>query len=286
MQSHDSLSGYLPRSLVKINDIYTLCCQAGEVILSIYNSDNLGVQFKKDGSPVTSADFAAHNVIKQALERLTPGWPVLSEEESDIPFSERKHWTTYWLVDPLDGTREFVNHSDEFTVNIALIHEHKSIFGFVYMPVQGVTYFGGTAVGGAWRMIANGEPETIAVRPAFKGGVLRVAVSRHISEEKMPDIFTALHAEFAEVHLIELAGAAKGCLVADGSIDFYPRPGFTCEWDTAAFQAVVEAAGGKVCTQQFVPLEYNRKENLNNVGFYVIGDTTIDWASILQSVKS
>lgn len=282
MQFEGVLSETLLHSQVQIGHIKMICQQAGEAILAVYNSDDLGVQFKGDGSPVTRADLAAHQVISATLQQLTPDWPVLSEEAADIPFSTRKSWETYWLVDPLDGTREFVNRTDEFTVNIALVQGHSPVFGMVYMPVKEAFYFGGSDVGGAWRQAGSNAPVKISTRSCAREGVLMVTVSRHMSEEEMPNIFASLRERFANVHTVEWAGAIKGCLVADGSVDLYPRPGHTCEWDTAAFQAVVEAAGGSVINVEGKRLEYNRQSSLINPEFYVVGDPTAEWGALLS----
>jgi len=286
MQSKSILSKLLLGTLIKVSDIQFICRKAGDAILKVYNSDNFGTQFKQDGSPVTDADLEAHKVIVSSLEKMTPEWPVLSEEASDIPFFERSNWTTYWLVDPLDGTREFVNHSDEFTINIALIHNCQPVFGMVYLPVKQVFYFGGNNINGAWRQIDTAPPIAIKTRHCELGDVLMVTVSRYMSENRMPSIFKCLHEAFSGVHLVEWAGAIKGCLVADGSVDIYPRPGTTCEWDTAAFQAVVEAAGGSVLDKYWQPLRYNEKDSLLNAGFYVLGDTTIPWSDLLPDLNN
>ena len=284
MQFEGVLSKTLFDSKVNIGHILSVCQQAGEAILSVYHSDDFGVQFKDDGSPVTRADLAADQVIAATLSQLTPEWPVFSEEASDVPFSERATWETYWLVDPLDGTRGFVNRCDDFTVNIALIHMHKPVFGVVYVPVEDVFYFGGSDVKGAWRQSGDNSPEPISTRSCAPDGVLIAAVSRHISEGKMANIFLNLNERFADVHTVEWSGAVKGCLVADGSVDIYPRQGATCEWDTAAFQAVVECAGGKVFDIYGQALEYNRKSSLINPDFYVVGDPTVEWAPLLMLI--
>ena len=282
MQAECILSRTLLQNDIQVRQIQAVCHEAGRAILAIYKKGNYGVQSKHDGSLVTDADLAAHEIIKKKLQTLTPQWPILSEEDANIPYSERSAWNTFWLVDPLDGTREFVNHSEEFTVNIALVHQHIPVFGAVYIPAKGALYFGGSEIKSAWMQIHDQKPEQIKTRRCTPEGILMTAVSRHMSEVNMPGLFNVLRETFKEVHTVEWAGAIKGCLVADGSIDLYPRSGPTSEWDTAAFHAVVAAAGGRVIDNRGNELMYNKKQSLLNPEFYAVGDALFNWSQFFR----
>jgi 3'(2'), 5'-bisphosphate nucleotidase len=250
--------------------------RAGEAILAIYNTD-FSIYEKSDQSPLTEADMASHRVIVETLEELTPDIPVLSEESAAIPFSERSGWQRYWLIDPLDGTKEFIKRNGEFTVNIALIENQRAVLGIVHVPVSGVTFFGSEG-NGAFRRTGNEEPEAISVcsqrRPTAK-----VAGSRSHAGESLQKFLTNL----GDHEIVSMGSSLKLCLVAEGSADIYPRLGPTSEWDTAAAQAVVEAAGGKVTDTQMQPLRYNTKDSLLNPHFLVFGDDSVDWSRYLDS---
>ena len=282
MQTEDILSRTLLQNDIQVQQIQAVCHEAGRAILAIYKKGNYGIQSKHDGSFVTDADLAAHEIIKKKLQTLTPQWPILSEEDANIPYSERSEWNTFWLVDPLDGTREFINHSEEFTVNIALVHQHIPVFGAVYIPVQGALYFGGSEINSSWMQVHDLQPKQIKTRRCAPEGILMTTVSRHMSEVNMPDLFNVLRETFKEIHIVEWAGAVKGCLVADGSIDLYPRSGQTYEWDTAAFHAIVSAAGGKVVDRLGNELMYNKKKSLLNSEFYVVGDAFFNWNQLFR----
>jgi len=248
--------------------------RASEKILKIYNTE-FKVEAKKDDSPLTAADMASHHEIVAGLEALTPDVPILSEESSTIPFDERGKWRRYWLVDPLDGTREFVKRNGEFTVNIALIEGHQAIVGVVTVPVTGVCYMAARG-SGAWKQSEGSAPAPIHVTEKA-GAKLRIAGSRsHGSEELQYFIRQAGDAE-----VVSIGSSLKLCLVAEGAADVYPRLGLTSEWDTAAAQCVVEQAGGQVTTTSFEPLPYNTKESLLNPFFLVFGDAGHDWRSYL-----
>ena len=276
------LSDTIPGTGVTVRQLQEITLQAGRVILDIYHSNDHGICYKNDLSPVTRADIASHTLLHGALNKLTPDIPVLSEEGNPVPFKQRKKWHTLWLVDPLDGTREFIRGSGEFTVNIGLVLQNRPVFGLVYTPLSGIFYFGGTLTGGAWRHNKGQEPVPIRTATCPPGGTLRTAVSRFMSEQKMPEIFTKLHKSFDQVTLTERPGAIKGCLVAEGSVDFYPRPGATCEWDTAAFHAIITAAGGTVANWQGQELTYNAREELTNPEFFAAGDKNTGWTKLLH----
>ncbi len=255
----------------KINEIAR---QAGTAILKIYDQD-FEVMEKADKSPLTEADLAAHHVIVDELQSLTPDIPVLSEESAVIPYDTRSQWQTYWLIDPLDGTKEFIKRNGEFTVNIALIHEGRAILGVVYVPVSQITYYGDSQQG-AFKMDADGNSSAIQVTSEHQTP-LRVAGSRSHAGDSLLQFLGKL----GEHEIISMGSSLKLCLVAEGKADLYPRLGLTSEWDTAAAQAVVEAAGGKVTDSSMNPLIYNTKESFLNPHFFVFGDASIDWSAYL-----
>ncbi len=253
-----------------LDAIIAIATEAGERIMEIYETD-FAVQHKGDKSPLTAADLAAHDTILQRLAALTPELPVLSEESTSIPFSERSRWNCYWLVDPLDGTREFVKRNGEFTVNIALIDNHHSILGVVLAPVTGDCYYAAQGLG-AWKQEAGGTPAAIHTRVPRPSPV-RVAGSRSHGNA----LSLAFIDNLGETEVIAVGSSLKSCLVAEGRMDIYPRFGLTSEWDTAAAQAVVEAAGGLLTDTALRPLRYNTKDSLLNPHFLVFGDTAEPW---------
>ncbi|HKE95654.1 MAG TPA: 3'(2'),5'-bisphosphate nucleotidase CysQ [Povalibacter sp.] len=256
--------------------VAALARRAGAEILDVY-SQPFDVSHKDDRSPLTQADLRAHAVIVAGLAELTPGVPVLSEEASDIPFEQRRQWSHYWLVDPLDGTKEFVSRNGEFTVNIALIDKHAPVLGVVHVPVKSTTYMG-TIVGGAFRQSDQDTSTPIRVQsPAAP--VLRVVGSR---SHATPGALDAYLERLGPHTLLSIGSSLKFCLIAEGSADFYPRFGPTSEWDTAAAHAVLEAAGGSVIDVQGNPLRYNRKAELLNPHFLAFGDRTRDWVGTLD----
>jgi 3'(2'), 5'-bisphosphate nucleotidase len=241
--------------------------RAGHAILEVYGTD-FQARAKDDASPVTDADMAAHRLIVQELGRLTPPLPVLSEESAaETSADQRAGWSRYWLVDPLDGTKEFVARNGEFTVNIALIDQHRPVLGVVHIPVTDTTY-SGLPGAGAWRESNERAPSPITARRIARP-VLRVLGSRSHGAPRLAQALEALGP-----HELRAAGSSiKLCLVADGSADLYPRLGPTSEWDIAAGQAVVEAAGGQVVELGTgTPLRYNARPTLLNPDFLAYGD--------------
>lgn len=238
--------------------------KAGAAIMEIYDGDH-SVEFKDDKSPLTAADKASHEVIVDGLQRHFPAIPILSEEGKSIPYEVRKKWQCFWLVDPLDGTKEFIKRNGEFTVNIALLENGAPVFGVVYVPAQNVLFWGATGKG-AWRQKGEGKPERIAVRTADPAKGLTVVMSRSHPSSELEEYLKGI--KVAEA--LPVGSSLKLCAVAEGRADLYPRLGPTMEWDTAAGQAVVEGAGGSVRTPEGAPLAYN-KENLLNPHFFVKG---------------
>jgi 3'(2'), 5'-bisphosphate nucleotidase len=206
---------------------------------------------------------------------LTPDIPVLSEESSSIEWNERRGWERYWLVDPLDGTREFVKRNGEFTVNIALIEHHAPVLGVVLVPVSGELYYGVAGDGAFLESAPGGLPRPIETRVAAQ--VVRVAGSRSHGSERQ----AALLAHLGAHTLVPVGSSLKFCMVARGDADLYLRLGPTSEWDTAAAQCVVEQAGGAVVDLAGAPLRYNTKESLLNPEFLTLGDVSVDWLARL-----
>ena len=263
-----------------IEDLKVICREAGAAMLALYH-DHIEVVTKSDDTPVTEADHLADRVLEAGLTRVLADVPVLSEEGEIPALAERATWQRYWLVDPLDGTKEFIEKSDHFTINVALMEDNQPVLGMIYAPVQHTYYYGGRALGHSWRQVQEQPPELISTRPCAPNGQLHVAVSRHCDLEELDDLFIVLDQRFAEVVRITVGSSLKACLVADGAIDIYPRRGPTGEWDTAAAQAVVEGAGGQVLDSTFQPLRYNQRESLINPDFFIIGDPSVEWKALL-----
>lgn len=246
---------------------------AGHRILEIYNSDNFGIETKGDDSPLTQADKDAHHILVAALEALNVG-PVLSEEDADISWPERQSWDQYWLVDPLDGTKEFIKRNGEFTVNVALIRGGEPVLGVVYAPVLDLWYWGEKGQG-AFKQ--TGSEGAVAIKPSplpTEGDTWRIVGSRSHSSAD----FDAFMAKLNNADLVSMGSSLKLCMVAEGAADLYPRLIPTCEWDTAAAQAVVEASGGLVLNWETMePLRYNTKEELLNPYFIVCSEKSDTW---------
>ena len=257
-----------------LNNVIKIAQQAGKEILTVYHSDDFNVELKGDNSPLTRADINAHNLIQAALEKLTPDTPILSEESKKIPYEIRSTWNKFWMVDPLDGTKEFVNRNDEFTVNIALLEDNKPVLGVVHIPVLDISYSAAKGLGafvGERRIKANKIVENV---------VKILASKSHLSKETQ--ILLDKISKDYKVEILNKGSALKLCYVADGQADFYPRLGPTMEWDTAAAQVVVEQAGGFVTTIDAKPLSYN-KENLLNPSFIVASAAMKDvWPKYLN----
>ncbi len=256
-------------------EVVTIAKRAARQILDIYESD-FAIEHKDDKSPLTAADMASHRTICESLAALTPDIPILSEESSLVPFPERQRWQRYWLIDPLDGTREFIKRNGEFTVNIALIENYVPILGVVHVPVQNITYYASKGEG-AWKQIAQQPPVKIRTR-ITQAQNLTVAGSRSHGSERQQKFFEKL----GDIEIYAIGSSLKFCLVAEGKVDIYPRFGPTSEWDTAAAQCIVEEAGGSVTDENLQPLRYNTKESLLNPDFLVIGDKDFDWKPYLN----
>lgn len=258
-----------------IEPIVSLAIEAGEAILAVYDTD-FAVEAKDDDSPLTRADMASHQRIVARLVDLTPDVPIISEEGGLPEFEERRQWDRYWLIDPLDGTKEFVKRNGEFTVNIALIEKHRPVLGVVHVPVKQKTYIGCDGVGSE-RRDADGDRTRLKVAVESASPV-RVVGSRSHRGASL-DGFLELLGDF---EMVPMGSSLKFCLVAEGTADVYPRLGPTSEWDTAAAQAVVEQAGGAVMTLDGSPLAYNTKSDILNPHFVVAGPQDIDWLGLVS----
>jgi 3'(2'), 5'-bisphosphate nucleotidase len=241
-----------------------IIARAGAAIMRVYDS-GFTVQRKEDDSPLTLADLESQRVIIEGLRRLTPDIPVLSEESAQAPWSERQSWRELWVVDPLDGTREFVKRNGEFTVNIALVREHEPVLGVVSAPAQGLVYWGASGLG------AFSQPpgsESIPIHVSAPHDPLRVVGSRSHASTATAEYLARLGPHT----MMGIGSSLKFCLIAEGKADLYPRFGPTSEWDTAAGQAVLEAAGGHVTRTDGHRLRYNCRESLINGDFLAFGN--------------
>lgn len=266
--------------MFELEPIVRIAQEAGERIMQVYQR-GFGVAHKDDSSPVTEADLAAHRHIVAGLNQLTPDIPVLSEESTAEEIAQRQNWPKLWLVDPLDGTKEFIKRNDEFTVNIALIEHGIPVAGVVHAPALGVTYAGQSGAG-AYKLLADGSQLLIQVAAAPGAGTnWRVVGSRSHASEAVHTFLQRL----PNAELVSMGSSLKLCLVAEGQADLYPRLGPTCEWDTAAAQAVVEAAGGQVLSwPDLQPLRYNqRHDTLLNPYFIVCAGLHPDWLNADQT---
>lgn len=261
-----------------LSDVIEIAKQAGREILSVYKKD-IKFELKADDSPLTKADFIANDIICSGLSSLTPEIPILSEEGIKIPYQQRKQWQRYWLVDPLDGSSEFIKGTGDFTVNIALIDNNQPVIGVSYLPAYYICYsacHGGEAV----KENASGKKLVLHTKLISTDNI-KVAMSRNIEIEKLQPFLSKL----GNYQLVYFGSSLKLCLVAEGLMDVYPRLGFIYEWDTAAGQCIVEQAGGMVVDLDFKPLKYNTKDSLFNPYFLVLGDISYNWQEYLQFLK-
>jgi 3'(2'), 5'-bisphosphate nucleotidase len=260
-----------------LSQVAQIARRAAAQILEVYASGDAGVTLKGDDSPLTQADLRAHRLIAGELAQLTPDIPMLSEEAADIPYAQRAGWRRYWLVDPLDGTKEFLSRNGQFTVNIALVEDHLPVLGVVHVPVTDTSYQG-ISGSGAWCERAGAAPQPIRVS-ATSAAPVRVVGSRSHRGDSLDAFLTRLGPH----EMVPMGSSLKFCMVAEGAADVYPRLGPTSEWDTAAAHAVVAAAGGRVRTLEGTPLRYNMHEGILNPYFLVSGPEDRDWLSLLSA---
>jgi len=280
----EDLSAFLKAELARIlPEVIEISRHAGEIILAIYKTD-FHVENKKDNTPVTTADLEANEHIVRQLSRLTPDFPILSEESDEIPYTERESWETYWLVDPLDGTRAFIEKTGEFSVNIALIHGQKPVLGVIYSPVKKFTYY---AYQGYGAFFLNKDNQSKAVDvctqyPKDNSRKIVIAGTHSAQSPALKAFLSNLKKEFNGYELKYMGSSLKSCMVAAAEADLYVRLGPTSEWDTAAAQCIVEQAGGRITDTQLQSLRYNTKESLLNPDFFVFGDRSICWSRFLD----
>ena len=255
---------------------------AGRAILPYWRSE-VQVREKADASPVTAADMAAHHLLTDGLVMLDSDIPVLSEEACALSLAERSGWTRWWLVDPLDGTKEFINGSEEFTVNVALIERGRVLFGVVGVPATGRCYYGGAELG-AWVASAEGTVEPLQVRPTPAGGFTVVASRRHSSPEQ-ERLLAGLGERFGDLVLSSVGSSLKFCQLAEGLADCYPRLAPTSQWDTAAAQGVLEGAGGEVLDIDGAPLSYEARESYLNPSFLALPRGAAWRAELIELAK-
>ena len=267
-----------------LNVVKEIAIAAGREILDVYNSDQtIEVTTKQDDSPLTEADRRAHRLIVEQLNMLTPEIPLLSEESEAIDYSIRRSWKRYWLIDPLDGTKEFINRNGEFTVNIALIENGQSVAGVVHVPVTGISYFGGIGLK-AWKQDLNqpgSEAQAISSHAMQEKSAARIVASRRHLGEELAALVGKIEEHFGEATLLSMGSSLKMCLLAEGSADIYPRMAPTCEWDTAAAHGILTAAGGEIVDLQFQTLRYNSKADLLNPYFIALADPHYPWQALL-----
>ena len=261
-----------------ISSTVEIAKEAGMAITEIYNSD-FDYQLKEDLSPITAADNLSHNIITERLKTLTPQTPILSEENCNIPYKIRSQWTQYWLVDPLDGTKEFIKKNGDFTVNIALIDNNKPVFGVIHIPVSNETYWGSKG-NGSFYANENNDVKQIYVSDNHHNPIRIVASRSHPS-----NMLASLLEIIVDYEIIEIGSSIKFCLIASGQADCYPRFGPTSEWDTAAGEAIVSYAGGRVVTARGNSMNYNAKKDYLNPNFIVSNDKIIS-ERILSLIKA
>jgi 3'(2'), 5'-bisphosphate nucleotidase len=260
--------------------VQAIAREAGRCILDVY-AGSFSITEKADQSPITEADLAAHRCILRGLTPLTPQIPILSEESSEISFAERSRWEWLWLVDPLDGTREFIRRSDQFSINIALIHQHEAVFGLILSPVDGACYYAWRN-GGAWKKPRNQLLRRIHAAQTCHQPIRVTSSEASYRSRRLQEYLQ----QIGEYRHLFLGSALKSCLIAEGEADLYPRFGPTGEWDTAASQIILEEAGGHLTDMQLRPLRYNARPVLINPDFFAFSDASRDWSQYLPQRPS
>lgn len=272
-----------------IDPLKAIVISAGEAILDVYNaSGEIEVENKSDDSPVTKADHAAHLIIDAGLRKLSIQYPILSEEGGLPDFTERQNWQRYWLVDPLDGTKEFINKNGEFTVNIALIENDKPILGIVYVPVTGVIYYGLHLPNEKLSLSIkeqNATKERLSVATVNYDTDLVVVGSRRHGAEALDRLLEKIEPQFSSTKLVSMGSSLKICAIAEGQAHWYPRLALTSEWDTAAAHAVLKGAGGEILDERLNTLAYNQKDSMLNPYFHALGDQEFDWKALIKQSK-
>lgn len=257
--------GWLPK-------VIDIAKNAGEVIEEVYVKKSFTVESKLDNSPITEADIQANKIIIEGLQKIDPHIPILSEESVIPNFEERQQWSRYWLVDPLDGTREFIRGTDEFTVNIAFIENHQPVMGIIVAPVLHQSYWAVKGQG-AFFQLGSDKPQVMHTQARVRSPIKLIVSRRHESHHE--EAWKVVLDKLGPYELIYCGSSLKICLVAKGEADIYPRLGPIGEWDTAAGQCILEEAGGKLIDLSGNPLQYNCRNTLINEGFYAIGSQNL-----------
>ncbi|EDP45878.1 3'(2'),5'-bisphosphate nucleotidase CysQ [Rickettsiella grylli] len=258
-----------------LNEVISLAKKVGNLVLTLYQSD-FSAEYKKDHSPITVADLASHECICQELKRLTPDIPIISEESGSISYQKNQVWDKYWLVDPLDGTKEFLEKNDEFTINIALIEQNKPSLGVIFVPCKNICYFAHKRLG-AYKQVGQTQPQVIRSRILNAKEPITAVVSRRHGRERIKKFLT----QFARLNLLSCGSALKFCWLAEGLADVYPRFSPTFAWDIAAGHCILTEAGGFIIDDIGKELEYNPFV-LQRSGFLAVADKQYAWLNYLK----
>lgn len=271
-----------PLPIELLPQVKQIARQAGDAIMDIYENGDFTLYQKSDESPVTSADYAANEILMAELNKLTPDIPVISEESEMLALAQRASWPRYWLLDPMDGTQEFVSRSGDFAVNIALVENGWPVLGVIYWPTRKIWYYA-TKGDGAFKQDAKQSKQIKVTQDHNSLSELRIAVSRVQKEETVAQFLI----EPNQYKRVELGSCSlKSCLIAEGLADFYLRIGPTGEWDTGASHCILNEAGGNIVDAEFNPLTYNQRETLANPDFLVLGDQAINWQDVIIPHKT
>jgi len=247
---------------IDIHKINSIAKKAGDRIMQIYQQD-FKIEFKNDNSPLTKADIRSNEIITESLKDLFLEIPILSEENGEVPYNNRKNWEYFWLIDPLDGTKEFVKKNGEFTVNMALIHKDTPVLGVIYAPVLGILYYAQKEKG-VFKQEKNKRPRRLPIYNHIHNDILKVIVSKSHYNQETINFVNNLKNQYKKIEFINIGSSLKFCLIAEGKADIYPRLAPTMEWDTAAGQAIIEQAGGEILEfKAQTPLKYNKQNLLN-----------------------
>lgn len=255
--------------------------KAGVEVMKYYHQGNYTAQMKEDDSPVTSADIASNDILMDLLKTLTPDIPIISEEVGALPLNERKHWERYWLLDPIDGTGEFIIGSGDFAVNIALVENGWPTIGVIHAPDHCLTYYGQKNLG-AFKDNSQSSNQ-IQVADYHSDKAVKVAISRRQELNLMGQY---LNSDMNYEYIALGSCSLKNCLIAEGGADCYLRIGPTGEWDTGASQCILEQAGGSIINSEFNSLSYNQRESLANPDFISLGSADFPWQQIIKKHRA
>jgi len=252
---------------------------AGQAVLEIYEKGAYQSYHKEDDSPVTSADYKAHDIICAHLQQQSPHIPIMSEEQTNLPLAQRKHWQQYWLIDPIDGTQEFVARSGDFAVNIALIENNQPVIGVIYWPAGETLYYAISGQGAYKECVTENKRISVRQFQQPTTDVIVIAISRRQARE---NVFSRMSKDRTYQTLPLGSCSLKACFIAEGKADVFMRLGTTGEWDAGASECIINEAGGKIVDASFQPLTYNQREELTNPDFLVLGDQEVEWQQIVK----